>query len=118
MNFLMSVRPERSDFRLERANLRPHRVYFRLERAEYKPGRVDFWPKKADFGCERANFGPERGDFRSERVDLSLLGVISGLKESDLGLRSLGGGGGHTDVRSDGRIFSRCGRSKLINPFV
>ena len=108
---------------LERANFRPHRAYFRPERAEYKPGRVDLWPKladfwpkrtdfgpkKVDFGSERADFGPERGDFR---YDLGLLGLISGLKEPDLGLRGLGEGGTYgrtdvrTDVRTDGRNFS------------
>ena len=46
---------------------------------------------KADFGSERANFGPKRGDFRSERVDLGFVGLISGLKEPDLGLSSWGG---------------------------
>ena len=59
-----------------------------------------FGPKEADFGSKRAHFGPERGDFRSKRVDLGLIGLISGLKEPDLGLRGLGGKTyGQTDVR-------------------
>ena len=65
-----------------------------------------FGPMEADFGSKRGNFGPERGDFRSERVDLGRIGPISGLKEPDLGLSGLGGGGrtdGRTDVRTDGR---------------
>ena len=53
-----------------------------------------------DFGSERANFGPDIGDFRYERVDLGLLGLISGLKEPDLGLRALGGDG-RTDRWTD-----------------
>ena len=64
-----------------------------------------FGPKEADFGSKRANFGPERGDFRSERVDLGRIGPISGLKEPDLGLSGLSGGGrtyGRTDGRMDG----------------
>ena len=48
-----------------------------------------FGPMEADFGSKRGNFGPERGDFKSERVDLGLLGLISGLKEPDLGPRGL-----------------------------
>ena len=55
-NWKAKLRPEMSDFWLERANLRPHRAYFRPERAEYKPGRVDLWPKRADFGSKRADF--------------------------------------------------------------
>ena len=50
-------------------------------------------------GCEKVDFGPERGDFRSERVDLGLLGLISGVKEPDFGLRGIRGGG---DVHRDG----------------
>ena len=60
-----------------------------------------FGPKEADFGSKRANFGPERGDFRSKRVDLGLIGLISGLKEPDLGQSGLGGGGGRTDGRKE-----------------
>ena len=52
---------------------------------------VDIWPKEADFGSKKAIFGPNRGNIRSERVDLGLIGLISGLKEPDLGLS--GGGG-------------------------
>ena len=130
MNFLTSIHPERSDFRL-------HRAYFRPERAEYKPGRVDLWSKRADFGpkpwpkirtdfgskkvdfgSERANYGPERGDFGSERVDLGLLGRISGLKEPDLGLRGLGGGDVRTDVRTYGRTDVRTDGRKEIHPCV
>ena len=37
--------------------------------------------------------------FRSERVNLSLFGLISGLKEPELGLRSLGRGDIPTDVQ-------------------
>ena len=64
-----------------------------------------FGPMEADFGSKRGNFGPERGDFRSERVDLGRIGPISGLKEPDLGLSGLSGGGtdGRTDVSTDGR---------------
>ena len=46
---------------------------------------------KVDFGSERGNYGPESGDFRSEQAALCLLGLISGLKEPDLGLRGLRG---------------------------
>ena len=56
----------------------------------------------ADFRSERADFGPKRGDFRSERVDLGLIGLISGLKEPNLGLSGLGGGMyGGTDGRKE-----------------
>ena len=110
MNFLTSIRPERSDFRL-------HRAYFRPKRAEYKPGRVDLWSKRADFGPnpwpkirtdfgpEKVDFGSERANFGPERVDLGLLGLISGLKEPYLSLRSLGGYG-QMDVRTDVRKFT------------
>ena len=60
-----------------------------------------FGPMEADFGSKRGNFGPERGDFRSERVDLGRIGPISGLKEPDLGLSGLSGGG-RMDGRTDG----------------
>ena len=63
---------------------------------------------EADFGSKRGNFGPERGDFRSERVDLGRIGPISGLKEPDLGLSGLGGGGMY------GRTYGR----KEIHPCV
>ena len=39
VNFLMSIHPDGSDFRLERANLRPNRAY-----------------PEVDFGLERADF--------------------------------------------------------------
>ena len=86
MNFHMSINPERSGFRFERANLRPYRAYFRPERAEYKPGRVDLGPKRADFAPKCTDFMPKKVDFGTERVDLGLLGLISSLKEPDLGL--------------------------------
>ena len=56
-------------------------------------------------------FGLERGDFKSEWGDLSLLGLILGLKEPNLGLRSLGGTDkqtdGKTDRHTDGRTDIR-----------
>ena len=73
----------------------------------------------------RANFGPETGDFTSERVDMGLLGLISGLKEPDLGLRGLGGGcmDGRMDVWTDGwkifpfyRTSSPIGAAALLAP--
>ena len=84
---VMSINPERSGFRCERANLRPYRAYFRPERADYKPGRVDLGPKSADFAPKCTDFMPKKVDFGTERVDLGLFGLISSLKEPDLGLR-------------------------------
>ena len=66
-----------------------------------------FGPKEADFGSKRANFGPERGDFRSKRVDLGLIGLISGLKEPDLGQSGLRGTYGRMYRRTDGRTDGR-----------
>ena len=84
--------------------MRPERVDYWSKRAYFGLKRVDFWPKEADFGSKKAIFGPNRGNFRSERVDLGLIGLISGLKQPDLGLS----GGG--DVRMD--------RHKEIHPCV
>ena len=53
--------------------------------------RADFRPKEADFGSETTNFGCNRCDSKSESVVLSLLRLISGLKEPYLGLRGLWG---------------------------
>ena len=59
----------------------------------------------ADFGSERVNFEPKRGDFRSERVGLDLIGLISGLKEPDLGLGGLNRGTYRCmDVQTYGRM--------------
>ena len=65
----------------------------------------------ADFRSERATFGPKRGDFSSERVDLGLTGLISGLKEPDLGLVALGGG-------TYGWTYGRMDGHKEIHPCV
>ena len=54
--------PERSDFRLERANLGSCGAFFR---------------------SEKADFGPMRADFRPDRANLGLRGVILGLMEPD-----------------------------------
>ena len=65
MNFLTSIHPERSRFRLQRAGLKPHKAYFRPKRNERpekpeRPERVDLWSWQADFGLKRADFGPFR----------------------------------------------------------
>ena len=57
MSFLPSIHPDRSNFRLERANLRTHRAYFRPEGAEYKLERVDLRPERAYIEPERSDFG-------------------------------------------------------------
>ena len=110
------------------ANWSPHRAYLRPEttgRPEEpeRAGRVDLWSMRADFGLkmadfgpkngdsasERANFEPERDDFMVKRIDLSLSGLIPGLKEPDLGLQGL---------EREGCTYEHLDRRKKIYLYV
>ena len=59
--FQAGVRTERSDFRLERANLSPHRAYLRFERVDYKPERVDSGPQNGSFRALKSQIRAQKG---------------------------------------------------------
>ena len=50
LNFLTSIHPERSDSRLEKANLR---AFFA---GDFGPERFDLWPERVDYGSVKGIF--------------------------------------------------------------
>ena len=64
------MRPERADFKPEKADLRSRRAVLRPERADFRPEKADLRSRKADLRPERANFRPEKANLRSRRADL------------------------------------------------